>query len=286
MAAPPQRHTDQAQRAERDATIFRLRIAGWTERRIAAHVKISPARVHEIIADAIRDLVEPEVEELRKITAARLDDQRAVASTVRARPHFVVQGGKIVRDDHGDPLIDDGPVLAANDQLRKIDETEIRLYGLAAKEPLEIVLERRSEMEGEAVANAVEGVIAVLGLDPRRRLFALEAAAASLAGEPLPEPPPAEEGPGTAGPYRRGTGPEYVVHKGVRYLRDDVHRPSDLPFIDAEVIDPDGEPTDGDLTGGQDGTGPGVPDDDAVAVRRAIEAAQARFPDEDWSDDD
>lgn len=156
MAAPPQRHTDQALRAERDATIMRLRIAGWTERRIATHVQLSPARVHEIIADAIRDLVEPEVEELRKITAARLDDQRAVASAVRARPHFVVQTGKIVNGPDGRPLIDDGPVLAANDQLRKIDETEIRLYGLAPKEPLEITLQARADLTVNAITAVID----------------------------------------------------------------------------------------------------------------------------------
>ncbi|MFF3658424.1 hypothetical protein [Streptomyces olivochromogenes] len=281
MAAPPQRHTDRAQRAERDATIFRLRIAGWTERRIAAHVKISPARVHGIIADAIRDLVEPEVEELRKLTAARLDDQRAVASTVRARPHYVVQGGKIVRDEHGNPLIDDGPVLAANDQLRKIDETEIRLYGLAAKEPLEIVLERRTEEEAKAVMTAVEGVFTVLGLDAKRRLLALEAAGCALEGAPLPEPPPVEETTtGNTVPWPVTLeGREHVWIRGAYHEVGPKYAPREPEVFDAEVVDDD-------LTGDQDAPGPGAPDNDPVAVRRELEAAKAEFPDLPWSGDE
>lgn len=280
MGRPPQAEPNRALKAERDATIMRLRIAGWTERRIAAHVKISPARVHGIIAEAIRDLVEPEVEELRKITAARLDDQRAVASTVRARPHYVVQGGKIVRDDHGQPLIDDGPVLAANDQLRKIDETEIRLYGLAAKEPLEIVLERRSEVEAETVFKAVEGVISALGLDASRRLLALEAAAAGLAGDPLPEPPPAEEQAADTVPWPVTLeGREHVWVRGKYRELGPEYRPSEPEVFEAEFVDDDLD-TSGEVSS------PGVPDDDQVAARLAIEAAQARFPDEDWSDDE
>lgn len=282
MAAPPQRHTDQALRAERDATIMRLRIAGWTERRIATHVQLSPARVHEIIADAIRDLVEPEVEELRKITAARLDDQRAVASAVRARPHFVVQTGKIVNGPDGRPLIDDGPVLAANDQLRKIDETEIRLYGLAPKEPLEITLQARADL----TVNAITAVIDRLQLPPDRKAFALESAAAILEGVEPPEPPePVTEQAAdrTPWPFRTG-GTEYVVIKGVRYVREGLHEPADLPYVDAEVIEPEGEG--GPVTADQSGAGPGVPDDDPEAVRLELEAAKAEFPDLEWGDDD
>lgn len=282
MAAPPQRHPDRAQRAERDAKIFRLRRDGLTEREIAAHVRLSPSRVHGIIVDAIRDLVEPEVEELRKIAAARLDDRRRVASAVILRRHYVVQNGKIVDGPDGQPLIDDGPWLAANAQLIKIDEREAKLFGLDPKEPLEITLDARADL----TVNAISAVIDRLQLPPDRKAFALEAAAAAIEGAPLPEPPPAEEPrpDGEPWPFRTG-GTDYVVIKGVRYVREGRHEPADLPFMDGEVID-DAEGTDGDLTADQGAPGPRVPDDDPEALLLELEAARAEFPDLDWGDDD
>ncbi|MFJ9626634.1 hypothetical protein ACIRU8_02930 [Streptomyces sp. NPDC101175] len=278
LAAPPQRHPDRAQRAERDARIFRLKIAGATERQIAADVGLSPARVHEIIADAIRDLVEPEVEELRKIAAVRLDDQRRTAYGVRSRPHYVINSGKIVKDDAGVPLIDDGPVLAANDQLRKIDEREAKLFGLDPKEPLEITLEGRADL----TVNAITAVIDRLRLPPDRKAFALEAAAAAIEGAPMPElPEPIPEPEDEPWPFRTD-GTDYVIVKGVRYVREGQHEPADLPFVEGEVI----EPVDDDLTGQQDAPGPGVRDDDPEALRAELEAAKAEFPDLDWGDGD
>lgn len=275
MAAPPQARPNTAQHAERDARIFRLRLAGLTVRQIAAEVGLGPTRVQEIITEAVRDLVEPEVEELRKVAAARLDDQRRTAHAVRGRPHYIVQSGKIIKDEQGRPLIDDGPVLAANEQLRKIDEREARLYGLDPKEPLEITLQAR----GDLTANAIETVINALQLAPERRVFALEAAAAALDGSPLPPAPEPEEKPEAPSmPWPlKSDGVEYVVIGGVRYVKEGPHHPADLPAMDGEIVaeydDPepevaDGEPepapdeppkrTDGTMVPGQD------PDEEAV----------------------
>lgn len=70
--------------------------------------------------------------------------------------------------------------------------------------------------------------------------------------------------------------------KGVRYVREGQHEPADLPFVEGEVIDDEGaEPTDRDLTDGQDGAGPGARDDDPVTRRRAIMAAARAALDEE-----
>lgn len=282
MGRPPQADPNRAQMAERDARIFRLRRDGLTEREIAAHVQLAPSRVHTIIADAIRDLVEPEVEELRKIAASRLDDRRRVASAVIVRRHYVVQNGKIVNGPDGQPLIDDSPWLAANAQLLKIDEREAKLFGLDPKEPLEITLDARADL----TVNAITAVIDRLQLPPDRKAFALESAAAILGGEEPPEPPePVTDRAADRTPWPfRADGVEYVVIKGVRYVREGLHEPADLPYVDAEVIEPEGEG--GPMTADRGGAGPGVPDDDPEAVRLELEAAKAEFPDLEWGDDD
>jgi hypothetical protein len=70
-----------------------------------------------------------------------------------------------------------------------------------------------------------------------------------------------------------------VIVKGVRYVREGQHEPADLPFVEGEVIDDEGaEPTDRDLTDGQDGAGPGARD---VTRRRAIMAAARAALDEE-----
>lgn len=50
-------------------------------------------------------------------------------------------------------------------------------------------LERRLDMEGEVVADALGAVLDVLDLDHDQRVHALGVAQAALAGEPLPEAP-------------------------------------------------------------------------------------------------
>lgn len=152
MGAPPQARPNTALIAERDAKIFRMRVAGLTVRQIAAEVGLSPTRVHDIVTTAIRERVEPEVDELRKLAQERLDDQRRSINAVRARPHYVVQAGKIIKDDAGQPLIDDGPVLAANAALLKLDEREARMYGI---DRLDAVLAQRLELETQVTTSAI-----------------------------------------------------------------------------------------------------------------------------------
>ncbi len=120
-----------------------MRVAGLTERQIAAEEGLSQPRVHGILATAIRARVEPEVDDLRRLAQERLDDQRRSINAVRSRTHFVVQGGKVVKDDDGTPLVDDGPVLAANAALLKLEEREARMYGY---DRLDAALAQRLEL--------------------------------------------------------------------------------------------------------------------------------------------
>lgn len=204
MGAPPQARPNTSINAERDARIFRMRVVGMTERQIAAEVGLSQPRVHTIIADAIRARVEPEVDDLRKLAQERLDDQRRSINAVRSRRHYVVQGGKVVKDDDGTPLIDDGPVLAANSALLKLEEREAKMYGL---DRLEAAMVQRLELEAQvataAILNTLDDVMRALpDLDVRHRealrAWALERAQAhvdTMADDANGEPPAWTEPP-------------------------------------------------------------------------------------------
>lgn len=161
--------TDPA-RAEQDEQILRLRCAGLSLRAIAARVGLSHQGVSDRITAALAELVTPAASEYRQMEAARLNDL-----TVRA--YEVLDGAE------GDEV-----KLKAIDRLTRLSESRRKLLGLDATEPLSVVLERRTDMEVDIVAEALGAALEVLQLGEERRQLAVAAAMAQLSGEPLPEP--------------------------------------------------------------------------------------------------
>ena len=68
--------------------------------------------------------------ELIASEAAQLDDLFVAAMEVLERDHVVVSHGHIVKDDDGQPILDDGPKLAALREMRQIRESYRRLFGV------------------------------------------------------------------------------------------------------------------------------------------------------------
>lgn len=262
MGAPPQARPNTAINGERDVRILRMRVAGLTERQIAAEVGLSQPRVHTIIAEAIRSRVEPEVDDLRKLAQERLDDQRRSLNAVRTRRHYVVQSGKVIKDDDGIPLIDDGPVLAANAALLKIDEREARMYGL---DRLEAAMAQRLELEAQvttsAILNTLDDVMRALpDLDVRHRealrTWALERAQAHVdafaedtdgAEVPWTEPPRAQLAL-MAGPAAERPSPARSPHSWPSGPDDPPRQPHDAAEAVLDALS-DFEDTYGDLGG-------------------------------------
>ncbi|WP_164662371.1 hypothetical protein [Streptomyces sp. S1D4-20] len=68
--------------------------------------------------------------ELIASEAAQLDDLFVAALEVLERDHVMVSHGRIVKDDAGQPLLDDGPKLAAGREMRAIRESYRKLLGI------------------------------------------------------------------------------------------------------------------------------------------------------------
>ncbi|WP_157872129.1 hypothetical protein [Streptomyces silaceus] len=68
--------------------------------------------------------------ELIASEAAQLDDLFVSALEVLERDHVVVSHGKVVTGAGGEPLLDDGPKLAAIREMRMLRESYRKLYGL------------------------------------------------------------------------------------------------------------------------------------------------------------
>ncbi|MEV7491426.1 hypothetical protein AB0O08_11795 [Streptomyces anulatus] len=78
------------------------------------------------------DVAREPVAKLIKSEAAQLDELYVAALEVLERDHVMVSHGKIVKDDDGTPLLDDGPKLAAIRELRTIRESYRKLFGADA----------------------------------------------------------------------------------------------------------------------------------------------------------
>jgi hypothetical protein len=68
--------------------------------------------------------------ELIAAEAQQLDDLFVAAMEVLERDHVVVSHGRIVKGDDGQPILDDGPKLAALREMRQIRESYRRLFGV------------------------------------------------------------------------------------------------------------------------------------------------------------
>lgn len=68
--------------------------------------------------------------ELVAAEAQQLDDLFAAALEIMERDHIMVSQGRVVCGTDGEPLLDDGPKLAAIREMRQLRESYRRLYGV------------------------------------------------------------------------------------------------------------------------------------------------------------
>ncbi len=138
-----EQHNERHISAERRAEIVRLRDEGLTFREISAEIGLSLRAVWKHYQNAMRDIpagiVEAHAENaaVRKAEQLRrIDMQREAVVEVMTAKHVTVSQGRVVRDDDGEPILDDAPVLAAVDRLVKLDDEEAKLLGLYAEQKI------------------------------------------------------------------------------------------------------------------------------------------------------
>jgi len=123
-----------AQIAERRARAIALRAEGRTWDQICAELGYSSRAVAcKDVSRALEERLKEQADQadhLRAVELERLDTLEREVWTVLRRRHVTVSGGKLVADEDGIPLQDDGPTLAAVDRLVRIAERRARLLGL------------------------------------------------------------------------------------------------------------------------------------------------------------
>jgi hypothetical protein len=124
---------------QREARMLELRRDGRSYTEIGEAFGISRQVATRIIQRGMDRIVREPAELVKVMDLERLDQLQVEALAVLRRRHVAVSGGKIVRGDDGQPLVDDGPVLAAIGKLLDIQARRARLLGLDAPNKHEVL---------------------------------------------------------------------------------------------------------------------------------------------------
>lgn len=135
--------------------------------------------IHRALKD-YRKRNDKEIEERVAAQVLRFDDLRRNLYGIMARRHLVVNQGKIMKDDEGNPLRDDGPVIAAISQLIQLEDRQARVEGTYAREKIDLALETRVENEAQLAVEAILAGADAVEMEPVQRQRMLEAAGARL----------------------------------------------------------------------------------------------------------
>jgi len=110
-----------------------LRSLGYTYLQIGEALGITKQAAHVAVQRAIRDIPTEGAHETRQMELAKLDRLERYYHTVLSGTHFKVGNtGKIVLDDAGAPVLDEGPRMDAANGILKVQAQRARLLGLNA----------------------------------------------------------------------------------------------------------------------------------------------------------
>jgi hypothetical protein len=123
----------------RQAEALRLRANGLYFDEIGQALGITKQAAFTLVTRALKTTLREPGEQVRTLELDRLDQLQVEALAVLRRRHVLVSGGKIVRDDDDQPLLDDGPALQAIATLLRIAERRARLLGLDAPAKHEVL---------------------------------------------------------------------------------------------------------------------------------------------------
>lgn len=127
--------------AERDAKACEMKSRGATYQQISDTLGYgSRANAHRAVKSALAAIPIESAEELRRLQLDTLEYLAGHAARVLERQHLTItQSGRIVVDDDGQEVLDDGPILAAIDRILRIQDRKAKLMGLDAPVKTEVI---------------------------------------------------------------------------------------------------------------------------------------------------
>lgn len=131
----------------------RWTIEGWTMQEIADALELnSKSSAHAYVQRGLRATREANavvVEQARAAHRTRLEYALEVAIDILETEHVQVSHGRIVKDDTGTPILDDGPRLAAIDRLRSLSESLRKLDSIDQPAKIEKTVTEVTQQDAE-----------------------------------------------------------------------------------------------------------------------------------------
>ena len=137
-----------AESVEIDAKACELRSRGWPYRDIAAELGIGYSEAYKRVQRGMARIVQEPAEQARQFELDRLDRMYRKIEQILEADHIVVQHGKVVYDETGEPLPDHDPRMRAVATLLKIQERRSKLLGLDAASKMQLEGGVRYEIVG------------------------------------------------------------------------------------------------------------------------------------------
>lgn len=127
------------------AAVLEGRVKGWSFPRCAMELGITQGYAYKLYKEAMRQIVEPGVKEVRDLELTRLDGMMEECYAILDAEFYLVNGGKVVRDVVTD---EDGKVVLDDDQQPKLMRLRDHNIRLAAMDRLLKISERRARLMG------------------------------------------------------------------------------------------------------------------------------------------
>jgi hypothetical protein len=146
----------------RDAEAARMHARGWSYQRIADHYGVVKNAAYAMVQRALAVAGKEKRDEALAIMLTELDMREEVAKEVLARRHVAVSNGRVVHLENDDgidePVLDDGPTLAALETLGRITDQRAKLLGLYAPTRAQVQIT-------DAMASEIEQLARELGVN-------------------------------------------------------------------------------------------------------------------------
>lgn len=127
--------------AQRDAKACEMKARGATYQQIANALGYGDrSHAHRAVKAALAAIPIESAEELRRLQLDTLDYLAERATRILERQHLTItQSGRIVADENGEKVLDDGPALGAIDRILRIQDRKAKLMGLDAPVKTEVI---------------------------------------------------------------------------------------------------------------------------------------------------
>lgn len=171
----------QAITAQRRARALALKVAGVDYETIAQQLGYASrgaayTDIDRALLQRKRDLAEG-ADLAAALELERLDAMERAGWAVVRRRHVLVSQGRVMTDDDGRPMLDDGPTLEAIDRLLKIQVRRAKLRGLDAPTKHEVVTIDAIEAEITKLRAEMDGADDNVGATQTRPARGVEGAA-------------------------------------------------------------------------------------------------------------